>query len=516
MRHEASYAGTSNGLFLSLTLTIIPGASLTFTVYNTTSVQIALGNALSADHELQPKDKSNQHKQVILTPAKIRLTRAGPVDVVVSTNFSFRATYHKKASGIITIVQSLGRTDAHTLRVTLCPQEMPSTMQFEGVWIEPGGQLAHSTAGIESMDRAYLRNMDRLASFAEPKGGKRSRQLVEIMAPSAMLHHNYEARVYTPHSDISWPVIWPNLMEYQFVNTTVSLVPVSSSSCITRQCQSKRNKRLTNAAPMANEIFFRAGSPETDLYRRLWSFSSPAGSMISPAALVLILGTADVETFLELTPRSRNEIDGFVDEFSRMYSNFIQTIRRTAYSSASLATHQILDPDYQEMTIDKSFWYNSAPSTIPIFLVLQPLPSPLLHSHTDLMRALLHHATAKVINELKWHIGDKKTFVVDTAGWLIDEDFHQASEAASNSFGHFSLTQTGHIKFAHHMSLHLCHYLLDRPTGRPPCPFDGHDDYKGNLYVPKTAEIAKLLEEKKVQKIKDMFGVFEDASLTSE
>jgi len=160
------------------------------------------------------------------------------------------------------------------------------------------------------------------------------------------------------------------------------------------------------------------------------------------------------------------------------------------------------------MAVDESFLYNSAPSTVPIFLVLQPLPSSLVSTRTQLMRTLLHHATSKVINELKWHIGDRKTFIVDTAGWLRDQDYQQTpEEETASSLPQFSLTQTGHVKFAHHMSLHLCHYLLDRPNGKTNCPFDRHDDYIGNLYVPETAGIGKLLEEMKVKEMMKIFGV---------
>lgn len=312
-----------------------------FTVHNTTSVQLALNNTSPADHNFERTEKGNMESQLVLTPTKTRSKRSGPVNIVVSINSSSHVQYHKRVTGIVTIARSLDQANIHTFKITLCEQLVPSTMQFEGIWVDQGGYLLHPTARVELVDQAHLQDENRPASSHEHQTAKRRRQLIEIIAPSTMLCGGAGTEKVVS-SDASWPFSWSNLLlEHEFVNTTVSVVPVPISSCITRQCQNVKTKNPTQIAPMATEIFFRAGSPGTDLYRRLWSFGSSPNTIVSPAGLILILGIADIAAFLDSAPRSKHEVDRFMDDFGRTYSNFIQTIRRTMYSSSSLSTHQI-------------------------------------------------------------------------------------------------------------------------------------------------------------------------------
>jgi len=81
------------------------------------------------------------------------------------------------------------------------------------------------------------------------------------------------------------------------------------------------------------------------------------------------------------------------------------------------------------------------------------------------------------------------------------------SSLDSNGHKNFGLTQSGHINFAHRMSLHLCHYLVDCDVSVSECPFDRHEEYIGHLYVPEAADLGKLIEEKKIEKVKEVFGV---------
>jgi len=220
-----------------------------------------------------------------------------------------------------------------------------------------------------------------------------------------------------------------------------------------------------------------------------------------------MLGLSDVEAFLGSGSHTKHQVTQFTDDFARTYSSFIQTIKRTAYSPASIANRQLVGQRELQNDVDESYLYNSSPSTIPIFIVRQPLPSSLIHPQSRQLEALLHHATSKVLNELKWHIGDKHTFIIDTDGWLEDADFEAVAPAGEGDNPASRLIQSGHIKFAHHMSVHLCHYLFDRDASTSECPFDRHDEYSGNLYVPGTAGIGKLMEEKKIAEIKEIYGV---------
>lgn len=160
----------------------------------------------------------------------------------------------------------------------------------------------------------------------------------------------------------------------------------------------------------------------------------------------------------------------------------------------------------KQVPLDESHLYNSAPSTLPIFLVLPPIPSSLLIPHSTKLKVVLHHATSKVIDDLKYHIGDKKTKVIDTAGWLTNSDFTACQPATNDgswtSASEFVLNQAGHIKFAHHLSLHLCPYL-----GGKECPFEKHSEYVGNLVLPGVEDVGRKMEGKRVEKVKELFGV---------
>lgn len=447
-------------------------------------------------------------RQLVLIPSKLHSTRAGPVDLIISNMAAKEVHLHRSIYGVTTIAQSLVQNQTHVFEVTLAESEKPSTIQFEGLWLSKGGALTSPCESPVKQKSLEPNTADGSTLSKNRDCGKRHKQLVEIVAPASILQKLPQDKT-SDKLAIHRLNTWSDLLRQRFNDLTTSQIPLSSSACLSRRCQIAQTADRSIQQPLISELFFRAGQPETDLYRHLWQFGSSLNSNASPTALILVIGTVDMIEFLHSTSGKQHEITSFLDEFARTYSAFIQTIRRTAYSSSSLASYQNLDGSRSDAFIDESFLYNSAPSTLSIFLVLQPLPSSLISPSAEHIRTLLHHATSKVIDDLKWHIGDKMTFVVDTAGWLTDEDFMQdlPSDGNDSNLVKGSLTQIGHIKFAHHMSLHLCHYIVDRAIGGSERPFDRHDEYVGNLYLPDADDIKKILEEKKIAPIKAMFGV---------
>lgn len=317
------------------------------------------------------------------------------------------------------------------------------------------------------------------------------RRLVEIMAPATLLSYTCPSRV--PFDSAPWAVNWPTFLQDNFHDITVSTLDISSTSCLTSRC----NKTATKP----QHTFFRSGPPNTVLNNHLWPFTYTTSA---PGALILMLGVPDVEALLATNDPGKHGLTSFIDELSYKYSAFIQTVRRTAYSPSSLAN---MNGRSKQVPLDESHLYNSAPSTLPVFLVLPPIPSPLLIPHSTKLKSVLHHATSKVIDDLKWHIGDKKTMIIDTAGWLTDSDFTACQPTLANdetqiSVSDFVLSQAGHIKFAHHLSLHLCPYLRGKE-----CPFEKHTEYVGNLVIPGVEDVGRKMEEKRIEKIKELFGV---------
>ena len=483
------------------------GSNLEFIVSNTSIAAIFLSNsAYQSQTNKNGIDKSVQ-SSLLLTPSQRTSRQAGPIGISVTLN-SKDITYFHTASGLELLAEGLELSSLHHFRVLLPVNDKFSTLQISGIVMNKGGLLLHPSAltGRTLMTHNQSRKSStRQHPFSISEYSK-SRKLIELVATCSMINGVCE-RSNLKDQNCSSSIPWPRILETHFTGTTLSSLSLSSSICVTRQCQKHPIGTKTTAA-LVQEVFFRAGAPGTPLYDLIWPVGS---SKDSPAALIFMLGLSDIEALLESGPPTKHQMTLFIDEFARTYSNFIQTVRRTAYSPASMACPNIRHPSQMgfQDDIDESYLYNSSPSIIPIFLVLPPIPSPLLHTKAIHLKTLLTHATAKVLSELQWHIGDRNTFIISTDGWLDDTDF-QVSSSSSDQIEptvEFSFTQSGHIKLAHHMSLHLCHYIFDHEASTAECPFDRNDQHVGNLYVPQVASLGQLMEEKKIAKVKEVFGV---------
>lgn len=166
-------------------------------------------------------------------------------------------------------------------------------------------------------------------------------------------------------------------------------------------------------------------------------------------------------------------------EFEQEYMDLVQDIRKAAYPihSAALGDYQA-DGD--------GFVYNSAPAMTPILIVAP-------------FTGALHHSTQKVVQRLQ-EGGDRSVFWIDSSGWFSSSDFHP-----SDSDGDLSrqvLNARGTRKAALYMHAHLCHYLHPDQSR---CQFFPHDIYTGQVYIPEAAELEKLTEELKLQKLKALF-----------
>ncbi|KAK5096860.1 hypothetical protein LTS08_007350 [Lithohypha guttulata] len=497
------YSSSTRYLFLKYTY-CDQGASIEFSVFNTSSIILELANT-NAKSVRQSQDDSRSKTYMVLTPARAKSTPSGPIDIVVtSSSRNLTIAYHKAVYGVVPLAINLEQDVVHDLKIVLSGIHEHNTMQFKSLWLSRGGHLIHPSRAkqLKSMVSQEGVNAITLAEL-----GSRSlsdipqRRLIEVLGPTTMLGLDHKK---TAERDI-WSQSWPSLLEHEFPDTTVARLAIPSHSCLTQPCQRKITHNSTTAA--VQELFFRAGTPGTDLYARLWPFSSYDSV---PSALVLVLGLADVVAFLDGESLNKSQARQFLNSFSHAYSTFIQTIRRTAYSKPTSSVRRSISQSELQHTIDESYLYSSSSSTIPIFLVLPPIPPNLPHPRAKQMQVLLSQATSKVLDELKWHIGDKKTFVIDTAGWLNDADFTFDSNASEHDHPlDYSFSRSGHVKFAHRLSTHLCYYLVDstRGGGQDVCPFHRHDEYIGNLYVPETASIGMIVEERKIAGIKEFLGI---------
>jgi hypothetical protein len=174
-------------------------------------------------------------------------------------------------------------------------------------------------------------------------------------------------------------------------------------------------------------------------------------------------------------------VQDFPRHFEDSYVRFVQAIRRAAYP-----LHPAALQDYSSNS--DGFVYNSAPATIPIFVV-----SPFTGE--------LCHATQKVVEKLQAE-GDKAVFWLDTSGWFSAGDFDVATHERRSGKAKLQLNSQGNRKAAIFLHAHLCHYLAQ---DKSQCPFLKHEAYTGRVFVPQEAEFEKMMEESKVRKLKALF-----------
>lgn len=193
---------------------------------------------------------------------------------------------------------------------------------------------------------------------------------------------------------------------------------------------------------------------------------------------MLVLGNSDAVSFGKYQKEYEKTVQELQREFEEVYIKFVRAIRRVAYP-----LHPAAFQDYSSNA--DGYVYNSAPATIPIFVVVP-------------FTGAMQFSTQKVVEKLQSE-GDKAVYWLDTSGWFSAEDFESDPDSDSTGEKRLLLTSQGNRKAAAFLHAHLCHYLADDPTQ---CPFQKHEAYTGRVYVPRDAELEKLMEESKVRKLK--------------
>ena len=448
-------------------LLILTGTYLEFHITNTTSFYLALGNVRKSS--LSPKEKPEvDERQLFTQPTRDRTPPSPPVSLllqVAGQAFYFDQTGHD----ILAISSSFDRVKSYRVRVTyLGSAQADATLEFEGIWLDKGGYLIPGHANPLTGSR--IGHMPASNTPVTPP-----QRHVEVI--SSLSYQTPEEAVHS----------WPLILASQF-NNSHTIFP-TSSSCLTPTCSS--------SSTLLSDLYFRAGPPGNSHFQDPYRFGPPY-----PSALILDVGLADFHTLLLGKPSS-TALNHFITTFIEHYVNFITTIRSTAYpyNSAHNTHYQSTVP------ASASFTYNSAPSTLPIFLLTPFTPSSRL-------QRLLSHAISQTVNRLQKQ-GDKSTFWIDTAGWLAESDFtHSQLDYFLN------LRPSAHLKISNYMTYHLCPYLstpsianasmasvVNGSAMRNSCPFNRHDNYLGNLYVPAEAGMSKMMQERKISLFRSFLGM---------
>lgn len=414
----------------------LQGAYVEFTITNSSALYLSLHDARQA----QLLDNRGGIEQVDDSVNEGHASAAPSVpSLVVLVDDQGPVHFDGTGRGVLKVASALDLAGVHKIRVTLLNVASDtewSVLGFEGVWVSKGGVL-----------RSNQQNSGRstMASVQQPRH-------IEILSTLRFAH--------VADATSAYPVLVASAL-----NLSHSAIPVTKH-CLTDVCQ--------GINPSVQDIYFRSGRP--------WgSFQSTRQSASPvPAALILSLGLSDFQYFLA-TDGSRQEVDRFIDSFVQDYVTFVTTIR-TASQHVEQGTGQMGESSLER---DASYRYNSAPSTMPIFLLTPFTPSPRL-------RHLLGHATSAVARHVNTE-GDLSTVWIDSEGWLSKHDFQD--EVGED------LSFLGHARVAANLAAHLCPYLQQH------CPFPKRETVSGHVYIPAEAGMGKLLEDRKVTLIKEMLSM---------
>ena len=407
--------------------------------------------------------------------------------------------FNQTGHGVLLVSSTLKVASSHNIKIMyLGATEAESVLELEGIWPDRSGHLRRSHTHVTNVD---------LGSHWEER------------APAAPSRKHFEVVTALAYEDPLTAInAWPQRLATD-LNASYAVFP-TSNGCFTSTCS-------PTEVPL-NDLYFRSGPPMTSHFQLPYRFGYPY-----PAALIFDVGLLDHRSFLSGSPSS-HAINHFTATFVQQYTSFISLIRSTAYPHHNPYVTQ----QHGSLAVDASFTYNSAPSTLPIFLLTPFTPSKRLHR-------LLSHAVSETVNTLQAQ-GDKSTYWIDTSGWLTDEDFalpdknpQQGQEELSDTIhGHPSnttslpsLTPHAHRKIATYLSHHLCPYLFPASVPSDPtetnstttpllslvdttagarCPFNKYDNYLGHLYVPLEADMSKMLEERKIELVKKFLAMDTD------
>ncbi|OQU99637.1 hypothetical protein CLAIMM_05245 [Cladophialophora immunda] len=506
-----------------------PGSYVEMMIANTSSLYISLNNLNSASKQQTERLEARDihHSEFRLTSARA----SDPVSLVVA--IEGQDTYWVEAAGLVVpIVKHLNSQETYRVRLTYMggPNSTSGVLEFEGIWLDKGTPAETSTASSTSNETSSLA---RLLPFGEsldkPSHNEedvpwRGRKVVEIVTSEGSL----SAMNYLPptsQSDLDdGGDYWYKELDTVILDTTgIGLLPTTESGLSVR------------------DQFFRAGPPGTTAFARPWNFK-----LYRPSVLLLQLGLVDFAAFFSShatgKPVNKHALAKFTNEFVDAYVKLIQAIRANAYpfnpmataATARATTGMASDLDNDDSDDDGSYIYNSAPSTLSIFL-LTPF-SAVRHSVTKKLKLdrVISNAIAQVVSTVQAQ-GDKSTFWIDTTGWLDAETDFETRRPSSNSSEQSPplpppsppsssssspaissvLNSAGMSKVATLLADHLCPYIaapsMRSPAGTAPpgepCPFDRYDNYLGNVYLPKDVDFDRALLEHKIELIKHKFNL---------
>jgi hypothetical protein len=418
----------------------------------------------------------------------------------------------EQAYSMVQIAKNLDRNKTYSIRVTLvgfsCGDEewARDVLQFEGLWLDrprpqrnttESGRVAPETEKLATLPARV--NQQLLKQSPKPVIELVTAEVNQILACADFLDANEAMLVEQRVGQ------WHNILRSK-TSADIAIVPTEDSGLVP-------GANSAHSGLTIKDLFFRFSPLATGYFNLAWSFGTDR-----PAVLVLQLGLAEfVGFFSEHEEPKKSVMQKFSREFAAACVDFVKTIRANAYPSDA-ATSPSLDND-------RSYIYNSAPSTLPIFLV----PSFSSRRQFVTKKLTLHKFISEALNRAAAELhadGDKSTFWIDTTGWLDPrKDFvsWQNNTDCHSSPPSVPLTPEANERIAQMLADHLCPYLKDAKDAlnasndaankESDCPFDRYDNYLGSVYLPDGVDFDRKMLERKVNLIKQRFGMVSEGSI---
>lgn len=376
------------------------------------------------------------------------------------------------------------------------PNSTERVLEFNGIWVEKLTEHTETQPAHPSRTTAGV--SPRQTTWEAQTVLSAKRKTIEILtSETAVCPISMEENQDTILNRVS---IW-----YDQIGSAHSIDAITISTKTLRLLPPSETRTTVS------HLFFRSGPPGTTLFGRPWTFTT-----YGPSVLILQLGLSDFTAFFS-DPKNRNNHsrEQFIVEFVNAYAKFLKTIRRTAYpfNSASLLA------DRRNPTDDPTYISNSAPSTLPIFLIAPFSASKHFITKKTTLDRIINDALSRVAQTVHAD-GDVSTFWVDTTGWLDRErDFGDALDGGGVDFeGQLNrndtptrmLTHAANLKVSTLLWDHICPYIEPENTTlseKEKCPFDRRDKYVGNVYLPQDAEVERTVLERKISRIKEQFKI---------
>ncbi|KAK5061361.1 hypothetical protein LTR84_007903 [Exophiala bonariae] len=482
----------------------LPGSYLEFVITNTTSLYCELSNISVDDQEInQGKeerilvDRHTDH--AILQPASPNQPPSRQVSLLVQVNDNHDYIGYDNAFGMIEIADDLDPSKAYKVKITHLgsPGTDSGTVEFKGIWVDKPLQPGTFEKSSSQHPRTVLRN----PFFYCPNGHfvqaklscwkTQEKKTIEIVGSETAL------TAFAANEDdgvmAGRLIAWTEFVRKRLSVDTV-LIPTSKLGLLPRE----------SSPETIGSLFFRSGSPSTAHFSRPWSFSS-----YRPSVLVLQLGLVDFMLFFaDKKNHGDRAINKFKAEMKAAIIDLVHNIRKTAYPHDS-ATNQF----ESGATGDGGYRYNSAPSTLPIFLITPFTASRRFVTKRQKLDSIISDVLAQAASTLQSE-GDKSSFWIDTSGWLesrVDFLVLPNSTSKRSRLDTAMLTPFANFKVASLLEDHLCPHL-NLPTANPSetsnnCDFIRYDNYLGDVYIPGNVEFNRALTERKIATLKERFGI---------